>query len=538
MKDPEQRTTWQVPSGDFRDRLATYDADAPFDDEPVSPGTAPGLVSVGYLWSALRRRARFLAIFALLGLIIGAGYAAANPPKYTASTTVLLVDNPQINPADAIATDTALAGSTPVAAAVVRQLGLQQTPASFLGTYSIRQVTTQILSITASGPNSSAAVQRASAIATQYLAYRAQYARTALEETEATLQQQVSQAQQQLDAITEQLAQAQASGDQAQVKSLRAQQADAANNLISVKQQVTQQAATSRTTTQQMIHGSQVVSPATPGKRSVMKTLVIYAIFGLLGGLVAGVVIVILGAITSDRLRRRDDIAFAIDAPVMLSVGALRTGRLPVLPGRAAARSRDMDRVVEHLRNAVPSRSKGMPALAVIAVDDAPTVAEAVVALAIAGSKHRLRIVLADLSAGTPAARRLGVEGPGISTVTPVGPPIVVVVPAPEEIAPIGPLRAASVPGGQARVSERVADACSTADLVLSVVTLDPAVGGDHLATWATSAVAVVTAGQSTATRIRAVSEMVRLAGAHLDSVVVVDADSSDESLGALIGKH
>ena len=30
------------------------------------------------------------------------------------------------------------------------------------------------------------------------------------------------------------------------------------------------------------------------------------------------------------------------------------------------------------------------------------------------------------------------------------------------------------------------ADACSTADLVLSLVTLDPAVGGDYLATWAT----------------------------------------------------
>jgi hypothetical protein len=44
----------------------------------------------------------------------------------------------------------------------------------------------------------------------------------------------------------------------------------------------------------------------------------------------------------------------------------------------------------------------------------------------------------------------------------------------------------------------------------------------------------VVTAGRSTATRIRAVGEMVRLAGAHLDSVVVVDADRADESLGAL----
>src|SRR5208282_3018622 len=136
-------------------------------------------------------------------------------------------------------------------------------------------------------------------------------------------------------------------------------------------------------TTQQMISGSQVVSPATPGQRPVKKTLAIYGIGGLLAGMAIGMAIVIIGAITSDRLRRRDDIAYAIDAPVRLSVGALRSGRLPHVRGRAARR-RDMERVVEYLRNAVPGRSKGTSGLAVIAVDDAPTVARAVVALAIA----------------------------------------------------------------------------------------------------------------------------------------------------------
>ena len=52
---------------------------------------------------------------------------------------------------------------------------------------------------------------------------------------------------------------------------------------------------TARTTTQQMIQGSQVVSPATPGKRSVKKTLAIYGIGGLLGGMAVGMAIVIIG---------------------------------------------------------------------------------------------------------------------------------------------------------------------------------------------------------------------------------------------------
>lgn len=541
MKDPDQTTTWRLPSGDFRDRLAIYDGDAEFDDGAAAAATTPGLVSVGYLGSALRRRARLWVVLGLVGLILGAGYSAASPPKYTATTTILVVDNPQENPANEILTDIALAESTPVAAAVVSQLGLPQTPTSFTGTYSVTQVTTQILSITASGPGSSAAVQRASAIAAQYLAYRARYAQAAQQETEAELQQQVSQAQQTLASVTSQLSQAESqpatTTQQAQVKSLKAQQADATVNLASVKQYVTTTVASTRMTTQQMIRGSQVVSPATPGKHSVLKTLVLYAVGGLLGGLVIGMVIVIVGAITSDRLRRRDDIAYAFGAPVGLSVGPLRSRRLPGLPGRGAVRERDMERIVQHLRNVVPSKPQGTTALAVIAVDDPSTVAQVVVDLAVSGSRQRVRTVLADLSDGALAARKLGVGGSGISTVTPAGVPLLVAVPAADEIAPVGPLRAASASGVHGQVSERLADACSAADLVLTFLTLDPALGGDHLATWAPNAVTVVTAGKSTATRMRAVGEMIRLAGAHLDSVVVVDADRGDESLGALSGK-
>jgi capsular polysaccharide biosynthesis protein len=535
--EPDTTTFHRPADGDFRDRLAIFNGDAAFDDRDSAAASAPGLVSVGYLRSALRRHVRLWVVLALVGLVIGGGYAGYKPPQYTSSTTVLLVDKSQSDPNSAIVTDISLAESTPVAAAVVRQLGLPQSPNSFLATYSVKQVTTAILSITAKGPSSSAAQQRASAIATQYLAYRANYENAQQQQTDTLLQQQVSQAQQQLDAITTKLAQAQANGDQAEVTKLRTQQTTAANNLGTVKQNVTATLVSARTTTQQMISGSQVVSPATAGTRSLKKTLVLYGLGGLLAGMALGMIIVIIAAITSDRLRRRDDIAYVLEAPVRLSVGALRSGRLPHVRGHAARR-RDMERVVEYLRHAVPGRSKGTPGLAVVAVDDAPTVARAVVALAIAESKQGLRIVLADLSAGTPAARQLGVRHPGISAVTPAGVPIVVAVPARGEIAPIGPLRAGTAGGDQAQVSEQLAEAFSTADLVLSLVTLDPAVGGDYLATWATKAVAVVTTGESTATRIRAVGEMVRLAGTHLDSVVVVDADRGDETLGALSGKH
>jgi hypothetical protein len=63
-------------------------------------------------------------------------------------------------------------------------------------------------------------------------------------------------------------------------------------------------------------------------------------------------------------------------------------------------------------------------------------------------------------------------------------------------------------------------------------VTLDPSVGGDYVASWATGAVAVVTAGRSSWAKIQAVGEMSRLAGLPLTSAVLVGADRTDESLG------
>ncbi len=44
--------------------------------------------------------------------------------------------------------------------------------------------------------------------------------------------------------------------------------------------------------------------------------------------------------------------------------------------------------------------------------------------------------------------------------------------------------------------------------------------------------VVVVTAGESSVEKVHSVGEMIRLAGTRLDSVVLIGADKSDESLG------
>jgi hypothetical protein len=44
----------------------------------------------------------------------------------------------------------------------------------------------------------------------------------------------------------------------------------------------------------------------------------------------------------------------------------------------------------------------------------------------------------------------------------------------------------------------------------------------------------MVSAGQSSAERIHAVGELIRLAGLRLESVVLIEADKRDESLGLM----
>jgi capsular polysaccharide biosynthesis protein len=535
VSDADQTVTLRaVMTGGLRESVAAYEDPADFDDRPAAE-PATGLVSLGFLWAALRRTARVWCILAVVGLLVGVAYYVKFPPPHKASTSVLLVDDPSQDPIYEAQTDVVLAESLPVAAAVIHQLGLNQTPSRFLQTYTVAATTNDVLLITAGAPTSSEAVQRAAAIATHFLAYRAQYERTQQQQATAGLQQQISQAQQHVNALTTQVsrlaAQPSTPAQQAQLTSLRAQLTSANNTLGQVHSYATSTLAASETVAQSMIRGSQVLNPALPLKNSSVKGVLIYGAGGLAAGLFVGLAIVIIGAITSDRLRRRNDIAYVIGAPVQLSVGRLRRSRVPKLGGRAG-RQRDLDRIVEHLRQA--ALGSGSDALAVIAVDDDRTTAKAVAALATSSAEQLQRIVLADLSPGAPAARILGVDGPGIHKVKLPSGVVAVIVPAADDVAPVGPLQHGAAAGGRDQADDQLAAACADADLVLSLVTLNPSYGGANLRSWAADAVAVVTAGRSTATKIHAAGEMVRLAGTRLGSVVVVDADKSDESLGSL----
>lgn len=498
MNEPDQSVLWASLASE--DALWALEEPAATEEQRTVDPMA-GFVSLGYIKSALRRGFTLWALTAALGLLIGSALFVKFPPAYQAETSVLVNDGLNVQPAVAIATDAALASSRTVANRVVSELGLRQTVSSFLASVTVNQLTQQVLQITVSAPTSAEATQRASALASAFLQFHAQYAQA----QQALLEKQLSR----------DLNQAQQSGDQ--------------TRLATVQQNVYNQQVTSRVNTNTIVKGSEVIDPAAVVKHSRMKAALLYVAGGLIVGLAIGMGIVVVRALVSDRLRRRDDVAAAIGAPVRLSVATRPTGRWP---GAAKRRDADLRRVVAGLRAAAIGTDPGPHLVAVVAVDNIKDTARATAALALQCARNGQQVILADLVDGAPAARLLGVRETGVSTGTNQGARLTIVVPSGQDPAPAGPVRERQLTADPAVNGVPLAEACTTADTLLTFVTVDPALGAEYLETWATDAIAVVTAGKSSATRIYGAGELIRLAGLRLNCAIMLRADRHDQSIG------
>jgi capsular polysaccharide biosynthesis protein len=506
-------------------------------DADESPGGyAIGLVSLAFLRAALRRSRWLWRATAVAGFLVGLGIYVVHPGAYQASTTVVLVPNPAEQPTGAIVTDVALAESRTVAGRVVQKLGLHESAPAFLGSYTVTPVTDRVVVITVGAPSSGEAVARARTLAAEFLQFRAQQAQAQAQIELTGLQQQVTQAQQHIKSLRAQISQfatqPTSAAQQAKLTHLRAQLSQAANQLPTLEQGVEANEVSTRLSATQMAKGSQVLDPATPLPHSHYKKAILYAAGGTLAGLALGMAIVLIQALMSDHLRRRKDVADALGAPVKLSVGVVRVGHwLPSRRKLTGAQDRNMQRIVAYLRDAVPASAERTPALAIVAVDNTEVAAVSTTSLAASLAADGKHVVLADLCDDTPAARLLGTKDPGVRGVSLNGVHVVLAVPDDDNLAPVGPLRRGSA---QTRhpASRELVSACASADLILTLVSLDPSLGADYLRTWADDAVVIVTAGRSSATRIHAVGEMIRIARTRLVSAVLIGADKTDESLG------
>lgn len=517
------------------DGLAAYADFSAIEDR--SAAFAPSLVSLSFIRAAIRRSAWFWCATALVGLLVGFGVYVAFPHSYQASTSLLLTLGPYEDVQTAATDNQAIAESDAVAGLAVHQLGLRQSVASFLASYTVNPVATRVLVITISGSSSNQAVLRARAVATAFLKFRADELQTQQKLVFESLAQQVKQARQNVSSISAQISrpsvQPASSTQKSQLSSLQTERTQATTALANLEQAVTSEQTTIVPATAAAVEHSVMLDAAAPLPHSRLKPLVLHAAIGLFLGLVLGIGIAVIRALVSDRLRQRDEIAHALGAPVKLSVGTIRLNRwLPGGRGRSAVRNADIQRIAAHLGRIVPRNFRGVASLAVVAVDDLQVPALSVVSLAVSCADEGRRVVVADLCGGAPTARLLGLHGTGVQEVSVHGTRFVVAVPEQDEVVAVGPLARGVAQAPRSSFTEAVTTACASANLLLTLASLDPSLGGEHLATWATDAVVVVTAGRASWTRIQGVGEMIRLSGTRLTSAVLVGADKTDESLG------
>jgi capsular polysaccharide biosynthesis protein len=549
MTDWEPWAATRLNGGDSTPgRLAAadnFDVDNFSADESWAVASGLSLVSLGFLKAAIRRSAAFICVMTVVGFVVGTGADKAFPPPYHAATTLVLTDGPYEDGINSAQDDQNLVQTTNVAALAMRKLGVRQSVSSFLKAYEITVESPRVLLLTFGARSASQAIRGANAVAGAFLQFRAGMLAEQQEEVSAAQQQQVGLAQQQVHSIDAQISQVSAqqasSRQRSLLSSLRAQRTNATENLAVIQQAVSADKVTVESATVAAVKGSKALDAATPLPRSRVKSVVLYPLAGLIAGLAVAIALVLILAIVSDRPRRRAEVADALQAPVVLSTGPLRTGRwlspARLWPGRAAARRADIDHVVTQLGRALRQSDRSAAVMAVVAVDDPETAALPVVSLARSCAAQGMRVVLADLATGAPAARLMGSDSPGVRAAKANAAVVVVAVPDHDDAMPCGPLgRSQSSRDQGAAFSDAVATAHSEADLLLTLVTLDPSFGAEHLRTWADDAVVIVTAGHSSWTRINAVGELIRLSGTRLLSAVLVGADRSDESLGVNLG--
>jgi capsular polysaccharide biosynthesis protein len=483
-------------------------------------------VSMRTLAAALRRRRRFWVSLALVGLILGVASTVLLPSKYSATSDLLMQHNPADDPTLDMANDVALLQSYVVAAGVVDTLKLPETAQTFLGQYQGVALSDGILQVTVSAPTSAEAVARTAALDTVFLDKRAQLFTAENTATVSALQSDAATVSTQADRLEYEISKAEAAGASASSSTMVDLSNTAADDLAAAGQ-YDQDILTDNNLTAS-INSSHPLGPPAALHSSKVKKLIADPGTGLVAGLAVGCGLVAFEALAFERLRRRDDIARVLGAPVDIAVPPVARPRL----ARIARLRRSLERPVRSVRLMVGSlrsllASAPSPGLAIVSIDSLEAASLSVAALARSLAAEGRQVTLLDLSHERLLCQLLGLEEPGTKVVF-VGTeaPVTLVWQEEADIA-------FGNSGSRRAQARRTADRWET-EVVLALVTLDPAYGARHLIGQVTDAVAVVSVGRSKEARVQSVAEMLEAAGIILRTAIVVGSDVDDDSLGSI----
>lgn len=495
------------------------------DDDTSSQRPAPTLVSMHFIRTALRRRQLACVLAGVLGLLAAGAFLLVFPLPHQARATLVLAYDPEVDPSRAMATNVSLLQTRTVAAQVIDELDVAMLPEDFLKSFVVEAESSELMTLTLSAPTDAEAVRRLEGLTAVYLGFRAAQLSQQSQTFTNGLQDRIGQLEDDAKELN------------TQIDALRAQGADANRNRLdelvtqrsyvnSRIQALQQQVEDTTLRNSSVVAASRVVDPpaALPGlaKRAVVLVLA----SGLIGGVAVGCGTVLLFAITSDKLRRRADVAAALGVPVAVSVGRITPVSplwrwLPPLAAVDHRRAENRQRLARAVEDELLASS---PARIVVAgLDNTRELGTAVADLAAGLAAREYPTTVLDLTerGSETLTKALWADGPadGPSVLRPRGVPAL--AQGAGDLLPVGHW---SDSDGALPVP--------LSDVVLVLADLDPSVGVDHLTEWADRVVLVVTAGRSSVEKVRTVSEMLRAGGLDLRFAALLRSERTDESSG------
>lgn len=512
--------------------MSGWNVEEPLEDEYVGTPPTP-LASLVYLSKALHRRWRTWVIAALIGMALAAGFSWHFPQKSTAQVALSLQHPSGSDPASAMQTDVAILKTREVAVRTVAALGEKMSPDDFMQTYTGTATTSAVLTITVSAKGQDLAVRTARTLAATYLAYRA----SQMQESAAA---QVAGEKNQIAALQQQLATAQAQYTQFKDDTSATNTANAAlTQMTSLRSQIGSlqtEVRSAQNSTQALIDSSTVLDPAAAVPSSPTKHMILTLVTGLIGGGAVGAGIVVVGALLSTKLRRREDVALAAGAPVTHTVPRLRarSAARPVPAGRgsdrrAPAATHALQVLAQGLESAIDDRGVSRIALVTLDNEDAGLAVAAFTGAQL--SSERRQVFLVDLSSSGRMEKKVR-RAVGAA----VRPSVAPTVYRPEVPPPFacGPLATEAGRSGDLGPSDPMRTRWDAADVVIAVAPADLDTGLDHLAGWADTAVMLVTVGRSAAETVSTTAGLLRSAGLEVRSVLLIGTDTTDQSLGRI----
>jgi capsular polysaccharide biosynthesis protein len=281
-----------------------------------------GAPDLGHYLRPLRRHRALIMLCTLIGLVLGAAYAAVLHPAYTSVTKVLVQTDATDNSANVVNgrtqssalnmdTETQILKSTEVAARAQAILHTTTSPSALLAKVSVSvPPNTSVLKISYQGHSTAAATAGAKAFAEAYLENRAAT-------SQGFLNREISAAKQQVNADRKSLVAATRRVDTLPTSSPAKQ--DALAEQSTDQATVTHDSTALSGLTSTVIHPGRIVAPAGPGGSSPNRTREIAVLTGLMAGLLVGVVGAFLRERMAKRIRSLDDLE-RLGIPVIAEV--------------------------------------------------------------------------------------------------------------------------------------------------------------------------------------------------------------------------